>query len=65
MQVSLSGVSATNNISNQDQDFNYFFRQDIQRLFHNFNSTDSLRYTDFVKIWNEMKFYQIFSLVIF
>ena len=53
--------TATNTVS---KDFNYFFRQDILRLFKEFNSLDSYRFTDFAKTWTEMKFYQILSYAV-
>ncbi len=44
-----------------EKDFNHYFRQDILKLFSAFNQLDSFRFSDFVVIWSEMKFYQILA----
>jgi hypothetical protein len=49
------------NQNQEELDFNYFFRKDILKLFNAFEEMRTLRYTDFVKLWNQFKFYQIFS----
>lgn len=46
-----------------ERDFNYFFRQDMLKLFDTYNKKNTFRYTDFVEIWNEMKLYHIIGLV--
>ncbi len=51
-------------MQNNEKDFNYFFRLDILKLFSAFNHIDSFRFSDFIIIWNEMKFFQLFALVI-
>ena len=55
------GAAASTATNTVTKDFNYFFRQDILRLFKEFNSLDSYRFTDFAKTWTDMKFYQILS----
>ena len=49
------------NSQNQEVDFNYYFQQDILKLFYEFYDKKTFRFTEFVNIWNELKFYQIFS----
>ena len=46
-----------------ERDFNYFFRQDMLKLFDTYNKKNTFRYSDFVEIWNEMKLYHIIGLV--
>lgn len=49
-------------MQNAEKDFNYYFRQDILKLFSAFNQMDTFRFSEFVAIWNEMKFFQLFAL---
>ncbi|RNA27823.1 snRNA-activating complex subunit 1 [Brachionus plicatilis] len=50
------------NSSESEKDFNHFFRQDILKLLNNFYQLKSFRFEQFLTIWNEMKFYQLFCI---
>lgn len=46
--------------SANEKDFNHYFRQDLLKLFNGFYQLKSFRFENFLTIWNEMEFYQIF-----
>ena len=48
-------------INNEEKDFNYYFKADIIKLFNAFNQQNTFRFTEFVTIWNELKFYHILA----
>ncbi|CAF0824086.1 unnamed protein product [Brachionus calyciflorus] len=48
--------------NNLEKDFNYYFRQDLLKLLNNFYQLKTYRFEDFLSIWNQMKFYQLFSI---
>lgn len=47
--------------NSNEKGFNYFFRQDLLKVFSAFNQLDSFRFSDFIVIWNEMKLFQLFA----
>ena len=51
--------------ANEEKDFNYYFKADIIKLFNAFNQQNTFRFTEFVAVWNEIKFYHILALASF
>jgi hypothetical protein len=45
----------------KEKDFNNHFKEDMLRLLYEYNQLDSFRYSDFVSLWNEMKFYLLLA----
>jgi hypothetical protein len=50
-----------NQHGNQEIDFNFYFKQDILKLFTAYHQLNTYRFSEFVELWNKSKFYQIFS----
>jgi len=61
MLLLLNLLDQCKKMQTEDKDFNYYFRQDCLRLFDVYNKLNTFRFTEFVNVWNEMKFYQIFA----
>jgi hypothetical protein len=45
--------------------FKNCFRDDALRLVTMFNARNTLKYFEFIELWNEMKFFEVFALVLF
>ena len=45
----------------KSNEFKKFFSDDLAHLLHLYNQKNTFRYDEFVKVWNEFKFYQLLS----
>ena len=48
-------------MDDKSNEFRKYFSDDLAHLLHLYNQKNTFRYEEFVKVWNEFKFYQLLS----